>query len=213
MRFSFGRGCGPSSRHRGFIAMAHGFPFGGDPADEAIRFHFGGGGGGGGGHGRGGGPRGRRRRMFNSDEFQLIILKLIADEPRHGYAIIKAMEELTHGDYAPSPGILYSRLELMEDMGLIERQASEGAKKQFAATDAGRAFLEESEAEVTRLFERLEQTGEGRRRSARPEVGRAVGNLMTALRNRAASEGWNEELLNEVVDILDDAAKRIERAR
>lgn len=210
MRFHFGRGCGPSPRQRAFIAMAHGFPFGEDP-EAAMRFHFSGGGGRG---GWGGGPGGRRRRrMFNAEEFQLILLKLIADEPRHGYAIIKAMEELTHGDYAPSPGILYSRLELMEDMGLIERQASEGAKKQFAITEAGRAHLAEHAEQVSDLFERIEATGEGRRRSARPELGRAVGNLMTALRNRAATDGWNEELLNEVVDILDEAAKRIERAR
>ena len=174
--------------------------------------HFEHGGGSMGGHGRGG-REGRRRRMFSSDELQLILLKLIAEEPRHGYALIKAVEETTHGDYAPSPGVVYTSLELLEDMGLIERQASEGAKKQFAATAEGRAHLQEKQEEIAVLFERLEATGEGRRRSARPELGRAVGNLMTALRNRAAHGGWNEELLNEVIDILDEAARRIERAK
>lgn len=202
MRFHFNRGCGPSGR--AFIGMT-GFPF--DP-EESLRFHFGGRGGGWGGAGGG-----RRRRMFSSEEFQLIILKLIADEPRHGYAIIKALEELTHGDYAPSAGILYTNLELLEDMGLIERQASAGAKKSFAVTDEGRAHLEERAEEVKALFERLEASGEGRRRSSRPELGRAVGNLMTALRNRAANGGWDEALMNEIVDILDDAARRIERAK
>ena len=52
-----------------------------------------------------------------------------------------------------------------------------------------------------------------RRRGQRPEIGRAIGNLMTALRNRIAHEGWNEELLEEVVDILDEAAQRIERVK
>lgn len=183
------------------------FPFGNihfEPGGEGPR------GGGWGGHG----PRGRKRRMFSSEEFQLIILKLIADEPRHGYAIIKALEEMTHGDYAPSAGILYTNLELLEDMGLIERQANAGAnKKSFAITDEGRAHLAERESEVTALFERLEASGEGRRRSSRPELGRAVGNLMNALGNRAAQHGWNEDLLNEVIDILDDAARRIERAK
>lgn len=174
---------------------------GGGPADAGPRGGF------------GGPPGKRRRRMFNSEEFQLIILKLIADEPRHGYAIIKALEELTHGDYSPSAGILYTRLELLEDMGLIERQASSGSKKSFAITDEGRAMLEERADEVAALFERLQASGEGRRQSSRPEIGRAVGNLMTALRNRAAHGGWNEELLNEVIDILDDAARRIERAK
>ncbi|WP_300974056.1 PadR family transcriptional regulator [Sphingomonas sp. LHG3406-1] len=206
MRFHLNRGCGPDGR--AFVAMT-GFPFG-DP-DEAIRFHVGGRGGGGGGWG--GHRGGRRRRMFSSEEFQLIILKLIADEPRHGYAIIKALEELTHGDYAPSAGILYTNLELLEDMGMIERQASAGAKKSFAITDEGRAHLDARAEEVAALFERLEASGEGRRRSNRPELVRALGNLMTALGNRAARGGWNEALINEVVDILDEAAKRIERAK
>lgn len=203
--FGYRHGCGEGPRRRGFMAMGPGgFAF----RDGPFEFHFGG------GHGRhGGGREGRRRRMFSSEELQLILLKLIADEPRHGYALIKAVEELTHGDYAPSPGVVYTSLELLEDMGLIERHASEGAKKQFAATNEGRTQLKERQEEVGALFERLEATGEGRRKSARPELGRAVGNLMAALRNRAAHGGWNEELLNEVIDILDEAARRIERAK
>lgn len=151
--------------------------------------------------------------MFGSGEFRLVLLKLIADEPRHGYDLIRAVEELTHGDYAPSPGVVYPTLTLLGDMGLIEEQATEGARKKFAVTAQGRTHLEENADEVARLFERLEATGEGRRRSARPELGRALGNLKAALRNRAAHGGWNETLLHEVVDILDDAAKRIERLK
>ena len=151
--------------------------------------------------GRRGGGRGRRR-MFESGELRLVLLKLIADEPRHGYDLIRAIEELTGGEYAPSPGIVYPTLTLLQDMGFIEEAAVEGARKPFQATAAGREHLE-----------RLEETGSHRRRGHRPEMGRAIGNLMTALKNRIAHEGWNEALLNEVVDILDDAAQRIERAK
>jgi DNA-binding PadR family transcriptional regulator len=151
--------------------------------------------------------------MFGSGELRLVLLKLIADEPRHGYDLIRVIEELTHGDYAPSPGVVYPTLTLLEDMGLIEAGPSEGARKKFTVTEEGRAHLAEQADEIARLMARLEETGEGRRRSARPEIGRAMRNLMDALRNRVASEGWNEDLLNEVVDILDDAARRIERAR
>jgi DNA-binding PadR family transcriptional regulator len=151
--------------------------------------------------------------MFGSGELRLVLLKLIADEPRHGYDLIRAIEELTHGDYAPSPGVVYPTLTLLEDMGLIEAQASEGARKKYAATEEGRAHLESQADEVAKLLERLEETGEGRRRSARPEIGRAMRNLMDALRSRVATEGWNDALLEEVVDILDEAARRIERAK
>jgi hypothetical protein len=65
----------------------------------------------------GGGRRGRRtRRMFESGELRLVLLKLIADEPRHGYDLIRAIEELTGGEYAPSPGVVYPTLTLLQDM-------------------------------------------------------------------------------------------------
>ena len=166
-----------------------------------------------GGRGRsGGGPRGRQR-MFGAGELRLVLLKLIADEPRHGYDLIRAIEELTHGDYAPSPGVVYPTLTLLGDMGLIEEQASEGARKRYAATAEGRAHLQENAEEVGRLFVRLDETGSTRREHSRPEIGRAIGNLMQAMKNRVARDGWNDDLLAEVTDILDEAARRIERLK
>ena len=164
--------------------------------------------------GRGGGRRGReRKRMFSGGELRLVLLRLIADEPRHGYELIKAIEQMTEGEYAPSPGIVYPTLTMLEEMGMIAEAKRKDTKKVFEATEEGRAHLEENSDEVAELIERLEGHGHHRRRGQRPEIGRAIGNLMTALRNRIAHEGWNEQLLDEVVDILDDAAQRIERVR
>ena len=163
-----------------------------------------------------GGGRHRRRdrkRMFEGGELRLVLLKLIADEPRHGYELIKAVEDLTEGDYAPSPGVVYPTLTMLEDMGYIRERKSKDSKKVFEATDEGRAHLEENEEEVEELFEKLEGHGRTRRHGQRPEIGRAIGNLMAALRNRVAAEGWNEDLLEEIIDVLDDAAQRIERAK
>src|SRR5512139_3509978 len=166
------------------------------------------------GKGRGGGRRGRdRKRMFEGGELRLVVLKLIADEPRHGYELIKAIEEMTGGEYAPSPGIVYPTLTMLEDMGLIAEAKSKTTKKVYEATDEGRAHLEENSEEVEDLIDRLEGHGQKRRRGQRPEIGRAIGNLMTALRNRVVHDGWNEQLLEEVVDILDEAAQRIERVK
>jgi DNA-binding PadR family transcriptional regulator len=160
---------------------------------------------------RGGG--GGRKRMFGSGQLRLVLLKLIVDEPRHGYDLIRAVEELTGGAYAPSPGIVYPTLTLLQDMGLIEEAPGDGPRKAFQATDEGRAHLAENQDEVEEVFERLDGVGSHRKRSQRPEIGRAIGNLMAALKNRVAHEGWNEALLNEVIDILDDAAQRIERLK
>ncbi len=203
MRFHYD--CGENGRHHRHAGRGRGFSFG----PGGFHFDFGEDSG-----GWGGGRRGReRKRMFEGGELRLVLLKLIADQSRHGYELIKAIEEMTGGEYAPSPGIVYPTLTMLEDMGLISEAKSKTTKKVYEATKDGRAHLEENSDEVEELIERLEGHGQHRRRGQRPEIGRAIGNLMTALRNRIAHEGWNEQLLDEVVDILDEAAQRIERVR
>ena len=165
------------------------------------------------GRGRGrGGPRGRRR-MFESGELRLVLLKLIADEPRHGYDLIRAIETLTGGDYAPSPGIVYPTLTLLQDMGLIEEAKAKGPRKPFEVTDEGRAQLEEKADEVEALFERLEELAPSEDYEAGPAIGRAVKNLMTALSHRIGRDGLDEDLLHEIAAVLDEAAQRIERVK
>ena len=206
-----GRGAGRSGGRRGFGAS-----FGPD----GFRFEFGGPRGGGrgrpgGGWGDGddnGRPRGRRR-MFGSGELRLVLLKLIADEPRHGYDLIRAIEEKTAGQYAPSPGVVYPTLTMLTDMGLIEEQATEGSRKAFAATDEGRKHLDENAADVEALFARLDQAKPEEPRHGGANIRRAMGNLMSSLRNRVAHEGFDEKLVHEVTAILDEAAQRIERLK
>ena len=151
--------------------------------------------------------------MFGSGELRLVLLKLIADEPRHGYDLIKAIEELTGGDYAPSPGVVYPTLTMLTDMGLIEEQAAEGSRKAFAATNEGRTHLEENKDEVEALFERLDEVKPKREGSRHPPIGRAIGNLMNALRHRVQESGFDDELVHEITTILDEAAQRIERVK
>jgi DNA-binding PadR family transcriptional regulator len=202
MRFHYDCG-GDNHGHQRWAGRGQGFSFG----PGGFHFDFGE------GSGRGGGRRGRSsKRMFEGGELRLVLLKLIADQPRHGYELIKAIEEMTEGEYAPSPGIVYPTLNMLEDIGFIAESSGETAKKVYEATDEGRIHLDENVDEVADLIERLEGHGQ-RRRGQRPEIGRAIGNLMAALRNRIAHEGWNEQLLNEVVDILDEAAQRIERVK
>jgi DNA-binding PadR family transcriptional regulator len=161
-----------------------------------------------------GGRRGRRaRRMFESGELRLVLLKLIADEPRHGYDLIRAIEELTGGEYAPSPGVIYPTLTLLQDMGHIEEAAGDGPRKRFQATDEGRTHLEERKEEVDGLFERLTDVKPREGSVAGPAIGRAIKNLMTALSHRVGREGLDDELLHEIAAILDEAAQRIERVK
>jgi len=151
--------------------------------------------------------------MFDSGELRLVLLRLITEEPRHGYDLIRAIEELTGGEYAPSPGVVYPTLTLLQDMGLIEEAAGEGSRKPFQATDAGHKYLEEREAEADAIFERLADLAPEKDHNAGPVLGRAVKNVMAALSHRISRDGVDEDLLHEIAAILDEAAQRIERIK
>jgi DNA-binding PadR family transcriptional regulator len=161
----------------------------------------------------GGGRGGRRGRLFGTGELRLVLLKLIADEPRHGYELIKSLEELTGGTYSPSPGTIYPTLSLLSDEGAIEESVGTGdtSRKAFAATEAGKAELEERAAEVEALLGRLAELGNQGERHRSPEILRALMNLGGVLKNRVFKGNPDEDKLKEIVDIIDDAAKRIER--
>lgn len=159
----------------------------------------------------GGAPRGRRRRMFDGSELQLVLLKLIADQPRHGYDLIKQIEEMTARAYAPSPGVVYPTITLLEDMGLIEEQQADGAKKLFAVTAAGRTHLEERAEEVAALFARLTELAEARNRPDSASVRRAMGNLRSVLMHRFARGDIDTDTLHRIVGLIDEVAQKIER--
>jgi DNA-binding PadR family transcriptional regulator len=157
------------------------------------------------------GRRGRRGRMFAPGELRLALLALIAQNPSHGYELIKAIEEKTGGDYAPSPGAVYPTLQLLEDEGAIEEAEAEGAKKPFAATAQGLKELEDRKQEVEALMRRLGRHGERTTTVRSHDLFRAMGNLGTVLKNRARSGKLDERTINEIVDMIDEMARRIER--
>lgn len=107
----------------------------------------------------GGGDMKRAGRMLASGDLQLIALALIAEQPRHGYDIIKALEEKTAGWYAPSPGIVCPTLTYLEEAGHASSQA-EGAKKRYTITEQGRGYLEENRDLVDAMLRRFAAIGE-----------------------------------------------------
>ena len=152
-----------------------------------------------------------RRRVFDSAELRLVLLKLISDQARHGYDLIRAIEEMTAGAYSPSPGVVYPTLTLLSDMGHIREEQSDGSRKTFSITPDGAAFLEERKAEVERLIARLTEMASVRERVDATAIRRAMGNLRTVLINRLGKEQMTAETLHAVTAIIDEAAQRIER--
>jgi DNA-binding PadR family transcriptional regulator len=150
--------------------------------------------------------------MFDRGELRLVLLKLIADQPRHGYDLIKAVEELTGGEYVPSPGVIYPSLQMMVDESVIAELPDESSRKVFTATDQGREELAREEETVGDLMERLSSLGEERRSSPHRQMHRAMENLRNSVRlHRQAGAFDVGEIVEQIVDIIDEAARKIER--
>ena len=160
------------------------------------------------------GGRGRRaRRMFESGELRLVLLKLISEQPRHGYDLIRAIEELTGGRYAPSPGVVYPTLTMLEEMDFIEQAAGEGARKPYQITDAGCSNLEENAAETDELMRRLKDLSPTHGPEGASPIWRAMRNLGVAIRHRVQHGEITEETKFELAALIDELAQKIERLK
>jgi len=163
----------------------------------------------------------RAGRMLAQGDLRLIALALIAEQPRHGYEIIKVLEEKTAGWYSPSPGIVYPTLTYLEEAGYVTAQ-TEGAKKLYTITDEGRAYLDDNRDFVDAVLERLAAIGEKvarmrRRFGSEDEERRGMPPLVRAalenLREVAAKRlGDDAEAEAKVVEVLARAAAELKKA-
>ena len=171
----------------------------------------------GGRHGRHGGRHERGdgetpgwgRRYFEHGALRILALALIAEKPRNGYEIIKAVEEKTGGAYAPSPGVIYPTLNLLEESGQIRAIEVDG-KKVFEITEEGQATLAANQKIIDTFEARFEERS-GRGGPHRSEVRRALGRLIGALRTKFA-EGVTEQDIPTLVAVIDAAAEAVEKA-
>src|SRR5687767_4994819 len=85
------------------------------------------------GHGR----RGRFGRFFEHGDLRFVILALLEEQPRHGYELIKELEERTGGAYRPSAGVIYPTLALLEDEGAVRPSGGETGRKLYEITETG----------------------------------------------------------------------------
>lgn len=155
---------------------------------------------------------GGRERFFDNGHLRLVILQLIADKPSYGYEIIKAIEEKLSGGYAPSPGVVYPTLTLLEEEGLAMVASTEGNKKLYAATDEGKAHLKSSQPLLKAIFGRMQAAGKvfGRERS--PQIKRAIMNLKFALKMRMERGNLSAEQLSKIAEAIDTAARTIDES-
>src|SRR3546814_18947283 len=115
----------------------------------------------------------RASRMVGAEDLQLLILALLAEKPRHGYEIIKALDEHSHGFYAPSPGVIYPALTYLEEIGFATVVA-EGAKKLYRITEEGGAYLADRRPQANTMMAELarsEKARDGKNGAGRGELG------------------------------------------
>jgi DNA-binding PadR family transcriptional regulator len=148
--------------------------------------------------------------MFEQGDLKYVILQLLSEKPRHGYEIIKALEEKFAGAYAPSAGAVYPTLALLEDLGYATVNLEEGGKKVYTITDAGRAYLVENKSTVDDVFDRISDFGSNFLSDSMKDIGIAFGRVAKA--TFATSGGYFKDTAKAkaVRDVLDRAAREID---
>lgn len=177
----------------------------GDDSPGEGGFRFGRGPFGGGPFGRGGGGGGR---VFGPGDLRLILLSLIDEKPRHGYELIKELEQKFGGSYAPSPGSVYPTLTLLEELGHVKSTATEGTKRLFEITAAGKRFLRDNEAALANALARMEMAARAVSGERPPsDLHHAMHTLKAALMFHRG--GWDDAETERVRKIIEEAAAEI----
>ena len=148
-------------------------------------------------------------RFFGAGDLRYVILQQIAEKPSHGYEIIKSIQERLGGTYAPSPGVVYPMLTMLEEMGHAT-VVSEGVRKLYTITEEGSKSLAENKAMVDAIFAKMDHARSEHGSDRSPQIERAVENFRMALRMKKGP--LTTEQIHAITDIIDAAAKQIERA-
>lgn len=151
----------------------------------------------------------RGGRMFEQGDLKLVILRLLDEKPRHGYEIIKELEERSGGRYAPSPGTVYPTLTMLEEMSYATPAEADG-KKVYSITDAGKKYLAENQTTVDDVFERLSELGASIFGDAVRPAHEAMGELGRAYWRTTMRGPSTPETITKVAEILRRAAAEVE---
>ncbi len=163
-------------------------------------------------HRRGRAGRGDLARFFAHGDLRLLILHLIAEKPRHGYEIIKAIEERVSGAYSPSPGTVYPTLTLLEELGHVTVTPGEGTKRLHAITPEGQSHLDGNRQTLDAILARMAEANGARGEGPPPALVRAREGLKFALHMRLARGPLSEAQAAAITAALEAATIAVERA-
>lgn len=141
-----------------------------------------------------------------------MLLHLIDQAPRHGYEIIRAIEEMSATAYSPSPGIIYPTLTMLDELGLVVASQAEGGRKLHTITADGQAELAVNRPAVDDALRRLAALAETRDDRNAPPILRAMENLKLALRMRLDRGRLQPGEITAIAAALDAAAVAVEQS-
>jgi DNA-binding PadR family transcriptional regulator len=158
--------------------------------------------------------RGRHAKwkIFERGDLKFVILRLVSEQPMHGYEVMKALEKESGGYYRPSPGSVYPTLQLLEDEGYVTVEEQDG-KKIYSITDAGQAYLDENEDVIDDVFERVEHFTDRFFGRDMKELSKSFSRLAQLTFDQALQWGAEPEDLARMNDILEQAVHDMEEAR
>ena len=162
--------------------------------------------------GRGwGNPGWNNERPFGRGDLKVVILELLKDQPRHGYDIIRVLEERSRGTYRPSAGSVYPTLQMLEDLGYVRSTQEESGKKVYSITDEGRQYLADQQPTLDDIRSRLTAGWDAAQRPEVAELMRELQLMARALFRHATSGAMQDpQRLTQLRAILEKARTDIE---
>ena len=152
---------------------------------------------------------GRRPRFFGHGELRLVILDILTRNASHGYELIKEIENLTQGNYTPSPGVIYPTLDYLQDQAFITITEEENGRKRIAITAEGQLWLDENREQLEQIQVRIKARSVGFQLRKNPQMKRALDNFKAVLDLKVNQGELSDAQLKQIIGVIDRAALEI----
>ena len=152
---------------------------------------------------------GRRPRFFGHGDLRLVILDILTRNASHGYELIKEIENMTQGNYTPSPGVIYPTLDYLQDQAFITIKEEENGRKSITITVAGQQWLDENQEQLTHIQARIKARSVGFQLRKNPQMKRALDNFKAVLDLKVNQGELSDAQLKQIIGVIDRAALEI----
>ena len=152
---------------------------------------------------------GRRQRFFGHGELRLVILDILTRNASHGYELIKEIENMTQGNYTPSPGVIYPTLDYLQDQTFITITEEENGRKTITITAEGQRWLDENREQLEQIQVRIKARSVGFQLRKNPQMKRALDNFKAVLDLKVNQGELSDAQLKQIIGVIDRAALEI----